>query len=784
MPLAFAGLATITGDYWLDVVGIVLIVSGVMISAWRKPMLYVRIIFWVIRHTIYRWQVYGLENIPKSGPVLLVSNHASFLDSFLIMWACPRPVRFVTQQSYFHNPILCFFLSWFRAIPVPPGSNIHSVRDLAKTVLTALENGEVVAVFAEGGRTRNGHLRRFHRGIEMFGRESNVPFIPVYLANVWGSIFSYYGGRIYKKFPRSLPHRITVAIGKPLPPSTPAHEIRLTIHRLSAEVAIHAAHWMRPPHRAFVRRAAHQPFRNCIIDTATKRQLNYGKALAGAIVLSRWLKSRLTDAPMVGVWLPSSLGGALTNIALAFLGKTSVNLNYTASEGSVRSSAKQTNLRQIITSKMFVRRMPLTVPHTEGPATEDSVQVIYLEDAAPQISNISRFLAFLQVVLLPGWFLDYFVLRLGKHRLDDLATVIFSSGSTGEPKGIVLSNRNIAANVDSIGQVIDIGPKDCLLGCLPFFHSFGYTVTLWAPLQLGASVVYHPDPRQAKEIGEICRTWKCTIMLSTPTFLRFYLKRSGVDDYKSVRILITGAEKLPPGLAAEFKQRFGVEPLEGYGCTETAPVVSSNIPDVEINLVKQTGNRVGTIGHPLPGICVKIVHPETMADLPLGENGMILVYGANVMVGYLGKPEMTAAAIHNGWYITGDIGHLDKDGFVTITGRVSRFAKIGGEMVPLEKVEEELHAALETNERVGVVTAVPDEAKGERLIVLHLPLSGTDTRQVVQKLSDRGLPNLWVPKERDFFEVQELPLLGSGKVDLKRLRDIAIDRVRGVGNTG
>jgi acyl-[acyl-carrier-protein]-phospholipid O-acyltransferase/long-chain-fatty-acid--[acyl-carrier-protein] ligase len=305
-------------------------------------------------------------------------------------------------------------------------------------------------------------------------------------------------------------------------------------------------------------------------------------------------------------------------------------------------------------------------------------------------------------------------------------------------------------------------------------------VTLWTPIQVGGSVVYYPDPRQAKEIGELCRKYQCTIMLATATFVRLYLKRAAPDDFKSLRVLICGAEKLPPSLAQEFEKKFGILPLEGYGCTELSPAVSSNVPDKEIRRLKQIGNKIGTIGQPLPGVAAKIVNPDTFEDCPLGQDGLLLVTGANVMVGYLNKPELTSQVLRDSWYITGDIGHMDEDGFITLTGRLSRFAKIGGEMVPLEKIEEELHDVLGSTDQLAAVTSIPDAAKGERMIIVHLPLP-MEVRQICQKLMERNLPNLWLPKERDFFQVSELPVLGSGKVDLKRVREIAVEKTGGAG---
>jgi acyl-[acyl-carrier-protein]-phospholipid O-acyltransferase/long-chain-fatty-acid--[acyl-carrier-protein] ligase len=374
--------------------------------------------------------------------------------------------------------------------------------------------------------------------------------------------------------------------------------------------------------------------------------------------------------------------------------------------------------------------------------------------------------------------IERWVLGLGRHSLDDIATIIFSSGSTGEPKGVMLSHRNIACNAESMVSHLRIDHHDRVLGVLPFFHSFGYTVTLWTPLLIGASAVHHADPRQAKEIGELCRKDRCTVFLATATFLRFYLRRCDPDDFRSLNILICGAEKLPPSLAREFEAKFGVLPMEGYGCTELSPVVSANIADQEINGVKQIANKIGTVGQPIPGVAVRIIDPDTLQPLPVGREGLVFGKGPNVMIGYLHKPELTAQVVIDGWYNTGDMGRLDEDGFLTLTGRLSRFAKIAGEMVPLEKVEEDLHAVLGSADRVLAVTSIPDERKGERLIVLYLPALAMPIPELTTRLGERGLPNLWVPDDRDFHAIEEMPVLGSGKLNLRKLKDLALEKLR------
>jgi len=739
--------------------------------AWRKPPTLGRLVLTVLARICYRLIVLGESNIPSRGGAILVCNHVSRLDWLLLLAAQPRRIRFVLFGT---RPTGWFWRRvwrWARVINIDDGSSRAVVKGLRRAA-EAVERGELICLFAESQRTQTGLMLPFHREFEVVVRHCRAPVIPTRLELSWGSLFSNPRGRFFLDWPHLIPRPVIVAFGPPLPPDTPASVVRQTMQELSADSALATAHYRVPVHRSFVRQAARHPLRRCLFDGMTGISLNYGKTLAGVLCLARQLRPVLKDEPIVAVWLPQGVGGALANIVLAMLHKASVNLNYT-SQDVVRSCIRQAGCRHVLTARRFLDRVPLD----PGPG----VELILLEDIGKHISNLQKAIAFLAVVLIPGVVLEW-LLGLRAHTVDDLATIIFSSGSTGDPKGVMLTHDNIAANAESLIQAASVSPDDRLLGVLPFFHSFGYTVTLWAPLMVGASSVYYPDPRAAKEIGELCRTHCCTIYLSTATFLRFCLRKCGPDDFRSVRILVCGAEKLPQSLARDFEKRFGVLPLEGYGCTELSPVVSCNVPDFERDGTRQLGNKSGSIGQPLPGIAIRIVDPESMAPLPAGTEGLVLVRGANVMRGYLHRSDLTARAIRDGWYITGDIGFVDADGFATLTGRLSRFAKIGGEMVPLERLQEELHEVIDASDRVCAVTCVPDEARGERLIVLYLqeqlPNNGFDIRGWCRRLSARGLPMLWVPSHTDFHAVAELPVLGSGKLDLRRLKELALEIAR------
>jgi len=491
--------------------------------------------------------------------------------------------------------------------------------------------------------------------------------------------------------------------------------------------------------------------------------MSWGMALLSAILLARRLRSTWAGQEMVGILLPPSVPGALVNFAAMLSGKIPVNLNYTSSNETLESCAQQCGLQTVITTKLLLDRIPLKVPG----------KTILLEEAAAA-PRIGEKIAALLLWFLPGYWLERILSRAKPKTLDDLATVIFSSGSTGEPKGVMLTHYNIASNIEQMGQTFMLEHKDVLLGVLPFFHSFGFTVTLWLPAVLGCGVAYHPSPLDLTAVSELVRDYRVTFLLATPTFLQAYLRRCSPEDFGSLQFVVVGAEKLPERLALAFEDRFGIRPLEGYGATECSPVIAVNTRDFRAPGFRQVGAKRGHIGHPLPGISVRIVDPETRERLPVGAAGLLLVRGPNVMKGYLGKPEKTAEVLQDGWYVTGDIAAEDEDGFLTITDRLSRFSKIGGEMVPHIKIEEKLQELAGATEQRFVVTGVPDGKKGERLVVLHT-IPPDELKPLLDRMPETGLPNLWTPRANQFFHVEELPHLGSGKLDLRRVHEMAAD---------
>ncbi len=377
--------------------------------------------------------------------------------------------------------------------------------------------------------------------------------------------------------------------------------------------------------------------------------------------------------------------------------------------------------------------------------------------------------------MLPVALLEKTLGRETRGTLDDHATVIFSSGSTGDPKGVMLTHYNIVSNAEQLGQTFAFSGRDRILGILPFFHSFGFTGTLIVPAVLGIGVVYHVSPLDAKAISALVSQYRVTFLLATPTFLQMYIRGCEPEAFGSLQFVMTGAEKLPDRVAQAFEDKFGIRPLEAYGLTECSPAVTVNTRDFRAAGFRQVGAKRGKIGHPLPAVSVRIVDPDSFQPLPVGQAGLLLIRGPNVMKGYLGKPEKTAEVLRDGWYVTGDIAALDEDGFLTITDRLTRFSKIGGEMVPHIKVEDKLHELAGATEQCFAVTGVPDDKKGERLVVLHT-LDDAKLAPILEKLAASDLPNLWKPRADQFFPIDALPHLGTGKLDLRKVRDMAVSR--------
>ncbi|MCX7865802.1 MAG: MFS transporter [Limisphaera sp.] len=765
------------GPRGVFLVGATLSFAGLAAFVWAMPESFIRLAEKILVHTLHPVHVLGRANVPQTGGALLASNHQSLVDWMLLRAAVGRPIRFLMYHGHYEQPWLKFWARALGVIPVAPQLGPRALRASLEQARAAIRAGELVCIFPEGQMTRTGHLLPFRRGLEKIMEGLDAPILPVALEGVWGSPFSFQRRRTEVKWPRRLLQPVTIVFGRPLPGHATAFQVRLAVQEAWAEAWQWRFRHGSSLSQRFLARARRHPWRLAMADERSG-SLSCARVVTGAVLVARRLRRHWGSQERVGVLLPPCVPAALVHWALVLAGKVPVHLNYTLAADTLAACVQQAGLRFVISSERFLQKMPVQL----------SVPVVCLESVLAGIRPWEKMLAavaawFFPARMLERWLGGKPVLPRTSTATRRMATLVFSSGSTGEPKAAVLSQANILANIEQVARVIALDRNDRLLGILPFFHSFGFTVGLTLPALLGVPVVFHPNPVDARAIGELVRRWQLTLLIATPTFLQFYLRGVNPADFQTLRLVVTGAEKLPARLARAFTEAFGVQPLEGYGCTECGPVVSVNVPDFQAPGFHQVGHKPGSVGLPLPGVAVRVVDPGSFEPLPANQPGLLLVRGPNVMEGYWKRPDLTAAAFRDGWYVTADIARLDEDGFVYLTDRLARFSKIGGEMVPHLRVEEVLHELAGATERCFVVTSVPDESRGERLVVLHR-LEESRLRACLQELATtQALPNLWKPRPDQFYRVEAFPLLGSGKLDLCAVRQLARQLAGAVATT-
>jgi len=705
----------------------------------------------------YRVTALGLENLP-SGGFLLLPNHISWVDAIVLQLACPRPIRYVIDEEYYHKPILHSLLRVLGCIPI----NTHHSHPAVRLATEKIADGEIVCVFPEGRLERTGVLLRLQRGYELIARHANAEVVPVWLDQLWGSIFSFQGGKFFRKLPKRVRYPVTIAFGKPLKAddanvATVREELlklgefcfsrRPSLHRHLAEECV----------RGLKRR----PFATAVIDGLDHSTLSRSKLLGAAAALSRFLRRQFADE-RIAIVLPANKGSMMANLAVTLAGKVPVDLNFTIGRAANESCCGRANLRVAISATQFMERIK------DFPWPE---RVLKLDELMPRMKRQIIFW-WLISILLPARLLLQ-LLQIPKEGGHTEAVLLFTSGTTGEPKGVVVSHRNVVGNVSQFRQLLDAKKNDAILASLPFFHTFGSTVTLWYPLIEGVRIVTYPNPLEAARCAALIERYKLTFLLATPTFLRVYLRKAQPYQLRSLRLTIAGAEKLPLDLARHFEERFGKIVYEGYGLTETAPVVSVNLPEPLRNV--EPTSRLYSVGRMAPGIAAEIREAETDRKLSLHETGMLWLRGVNIFEGYLHDPKQTAEVLRDGWLKTGDIGRFDEDGFLYIEGRLSRFSKIGGEMVPHEAVENKIVDLLGLSgrdERPLAVVGVQDEAKGEALVLLSAV--DVDLGELRKELHEAGIPNLWIPKHVQ--RVESIPVLASGKLDLKKCKELVPER--------
>ena len=725
-----------------------------------SPRLTLKIAAWVVRVVMFRLRVVGKENMPYSGPILLVSNHVSLIDLLMIQAVVRQRVRFMVRTEIV-NFIPTRFIFWYLGVlRVPNARHPKEMKTFFNDIQNRLRAGETICFFPEGAISGSGNLMRFRSGVQaLIPPEIQVTVMPVRLGMIHGRLTGIYKNRL--RFHRLVrwPVDFSVAIGEPVDPNLTAFQLRQKISELGAIAETSPQPWERPTHTAFIYHAKKHLFGKVFYDAVTEKWVGNFKMLLLTIMLSKVVrKIDKGTAGYTGVLLPNMPVTAGVLLAIQCADRTPAIMNFSAGQQVAADSMRRAGVKTILTSRKFLDKL-------KWEKTDD---MVLLEDVVPTITAFQKLKAILMVLFLPTRTLIRNIAPLSCYNMFQQAVLLFSSGSTGTPKAVMLTQRNINCDIQSFIRVVDWSHNDRVAGNLPIFHSFGFTVCFALPAAVGTPVAYCANPLDSAVIVRSVRDFKVTILAATPTFLQKYMMKAKGEDFKSLRLCITGAEKLRTELTERYRNMTGRDIIEGYGCTELSPIVTINLNN-SIYTLGTKSDHPGSIGCPLPGIHARIVDIDTGIELPPGEDGKLQVRAGTVMKGYLGQPELTAKVIQNHYYDTGDIGHMDEDGYIYITGRASRFSKIGGEMVPHEGVEDAITKLLHSDTREVAVAGRSDRLKGERLVIFYTT-ENLDIPGIIAGLREAGLPNIWIPKADDFVKVDALPLLGSGKLDLLGLK--------------
>ena len=765
--LAYIGFSNQNTFYLLAIVTFI----GTMYSIIKLPQSFIRYVITGMLRRRYQVQVVGMKNLPSTGGVLLLGNHVSWLDWAMLQIASPRPIRFVMLRSYYEKWYIKWLLNMFKVIPIGATGSKQALQK----VQDSLSNGEVVAIFPEGHISHNGHLSVFKSGFERAVKDTQAVIVPFYLRGLWGSLSSYATKKYRYSTGNSGQRLITVGFGESLSCNASAGEVKQAVLKTSIHTWQEYSHTLEPLAISFLRTAKSQSNKLIVMDATT--ELTYGRLLTASLVFAKQLQLTMQGQQNIGLLLPTSAGATIANLAVLINGKTVVNLNYTAIPKVVELCMEKADIKTILTSKRFLKK--LEERGIDMSPLQAKAKFVYLEDVKAEIPKLTLLLGLLKAKLLPVVILKacYF----HKTKLEDTAAILFSSGSEGVPKGVKLTHANIMINIKQVISMLNPPDDEVVLNSLPIFHAFGLTVTTFMPLIEGIPMVCQPDPTDAKTIGRLIARYQVSILVATSTFLRIYTKNKRLHPlmFQSLRLVVAGAERLNPDVRSAFKEKFGKDIHEGYGATETSPVAACNILDILLSHSGdvQVGNKIGTVGLPIPGTTVKIVNPNSLAELPIGEAGLILIGGSQVMLGYLHDSEKTEAVLveKDGirWYKTGDKGKIDTDGYLTILDRYSRFAKLGGEMISLTAIEIQIAEVINNEEIEILAVAIPDSSKGEQVVLLVA--GDMDLAELKSNILQSNINSLMIPKQ--YLAVETIPKLGTGKTDFSEAKKLVLEMI-------
>ena len=727
-----------------------------------QPNVIVRSVIWTISNIFLRIRVFGEENIEKKKGVIFVSNHLSYFDGFVVSSILDKQPVYMIWHKYLENKVCKWILSWVPTIAT--GSKPSIAKKSVTDARNALQRNESILIYPEGQISRSGHMLPFKRGIEKIIQDQDIQIVPIYIDCLWSNkIMNRNNKRSIWRFLRILPVNFNIVFGKPINSKVikNAEMLRKEVKTLEAKIIKYRRNSDDVLPNFFIKSMKRNLFRKSMIaDEITKKgtKLNGLKTLAGSLIFANLIR-KLCDnnEEKIAIIIPPTVGGTLINVATSIIGITPINLNFSIGNEMMQLAIDQCNIKTVITSKKVWTKLSINLKVEK---------ILFVEDLRKKISTISRIKCLLQSLLLSSKML-WKIYNTKNITPDSTATILFSSGTTGIPKGVVLTHHNIISNIEQIMQIFPHNKNFKILSTLPYFHSFGYTIGMWMPFLFGIRSVYHPILLDVKNICDIIKKHKINSIISVPNFYNMALKLAKKEDLTTLRIAVSGAAKLSKTTYEHFKEKFGINILEGYGCTELSPVISVNMPDIKCKENGQAGQVFGSVGKLVPGILTKIVDHETFKEVPDGQEGLLLLKGENKMQKYLHLDNKKTFI--DGWYNTGDIVKIEND-FIYLVDRISRFSKIGGEMVPHLKIEEAMDSCLNPGKK-SIVSFIMDNSGAEKIAAVYDDMEITPD-DLNAKLLKSNLPKLWIPKSKFLLQEESLPVLGSGKHDLKKIKEI------------
>ncbi len=742
-------------------------IAGTVYTLNLLPEFLVRFLIWIVLNLMYRIHTVGRANIPERG-ALIVANHVSWIDGLLVAATSGQMVRFLMYRPYYENPMLHWFFKRMHVIPVASGDPAERTRESIEMARAEIEAGHTVCIFAEGTITRTGQLLSFRRGFERIVEGLDCPIIPVCLDGLWGSIFSFERGRVLLKRPRRFRHPLHVHYGEHLPSSARAGEVRQAVQELSVD-AFESRTLRQRPLAVELLRSASRHWWNTFLYESGRRKLRYRDAWQRALAIRDQLFAIDDGIRNVGILLPPGIDAAIANLTILTAGKLPINLHI-RSETATTNAVASAGIEEIISTRSLLRTM-------DWDPDWESEKIRFLDDLNFDSPAPTRLLRSFVTLLFPLKLAAWVLLWGNRDDPSQAAAVLFSRGTAGTPNGIIISHKSILSNIEAFRQVFEVESEDVVLGVMPLSHPFGFTGTFCLPAIAGAQVVYHPDVNDVEGINQASLQRQPTIVLGTPEFLDSFTTGVSKEAFKHVRNVVSGGNLLPPRVREDFESKFGIGPLEGYGCSELAPLIALNVPDAPSGNTMQTGNRPGSIGHPLPGFAVRVVDPATGEPSARDTLGLLAVKGPGVIHHVL-KERESPFALEPDWQIAPDWVSMDRDGFLRIWDRADRVAKVAGELVPLTRLEAAIRdviyvggdRGLEDRARFTVVTRPDDDGVGDKLTVFYED-GVLNPMGVRDRLRENAFPPHWIPAIEEFHPITEIPLRETGHIDHYALPD-------------